>query len=117
MIMEVVIGKTKLRVEIADSFWSQTKGLMFRDPLPEGMLFIFSKPRRLSFWMMFVKHSIDMVFIGNNRKVIRIHHAARPTLNPFGRVYCSGEKAKYVIEVPAGFCKKNGIVEGTEAKL
>ncbi|MFH1294940.1 MAG: DUF192 domain-containing protein [Candidatus Aenigmatarchaeota archaeon] len=115
--MEVVIGKTKLQVETADSFWSQAKGLMFRDTLPEGMMFVFSAPRRLSFWMMFVKHPIDIVFIGEDKKVVKIHHAARPTLNPFGRVYCSGAKAKYALEVVAGFCKKNGIAEGADVRL
>lgn len=112
--VEIRIGKAKALAEVADSFWEKTKGLMFRDPLPEAMLFVFDHPRPLSFWMMFVKHAIDMVFIDEKKSIIKIYHSAKPTLNPFGKVYTSGSKAKYVLEFPSGFCRMHGLAKGMQ---
>jgi len=114
--MHVRIGGTGLEVHVVKSFWAKAKGLMFRDALPEdGMLFIFSRPKTLDFWMMFMRFPIDIVFLDASGKVVAVHHNARPTLNPLGRIYSSCVPAKYALEVKAGFCKMHGVRKGSVA--
>ena len=52
-------------VEIADTEELRSRGLMFRQRLPEdrGMLFDFGEPRPVSMWMKNTYISLDMLFI------------------------------------------------------
>jgi len=46
-------GHAEVAVELAIDPATQAKGLMYRNSLPEnqGMLFIFDRPKQMSFWM------------------------------------------------------------------
>ncbi|MGB3788643.1 MAG: DUF192 domain-containing protein, partial [Phormidesmis sp.] len=52
-------------IEVAKTSAEQSLGLMFRSALPDnrGMLFPFSPPKRVSFWMKDVPVALDMVFL------------------------------------------------------
>ena len=49
-------------------------GLMFRSEMPqhEGMLFIFEQPSEQCFWMKNTYLPLDIVFIGPDKRIIRI---------------------------------------------
>lgn len=65
----ITINDAKINVEIADTKDKRTKGLGGRDNLAtdSGMLFIFPKEDRYSFWMKGTKLPLDIIWIkGDN---------------------------------------------------
>jgi uncharacterized membrane protein (UPF0127 family) len=98
-------------IEIADTDSSRARGLMQRSSLPDqsGMLFIFEEENPQSFWMANTQLSLDMMFIKSNRQIVNIAKYTRPGSSDHIR---SGEPVQYVLEVPAGFADRHGIVEG-----
>lgn len=83
-------------VELADSFGTQLKGLMFRDELPEdfAMVFDFDRPGFRSIHMLFVRVPLDVLWV-RDEAVIQ-----RKTLSPWRGVGLA--RADQVIELPAG---------------
>ena len=92
----VVIGDTKIFVEVADSEFERRKGLSGRDALAEnsGLLFVFEeKDIRPVFWMKDMKFPLDIIWYS-------------PTI-----------PIDYVLEVTSGFCEAKGIEVGMEIDL
>lgn len=78
----VTINAAKINVEIADTQDKRTKGLGGRDSLAtnSGMLFIFPKEDRYSFWMKGTRFPLDIIWIkGNN--IVDILTNAKPPEN------------------------------------
>jgi len=92
-------------VEVAKSVGQRIKGLSGRNKLgSDGLLFVFPREAKHSIWMPNMKFPIDIVFINRNKRIISIKQSARPiSINPVTwRIFRSNEKAKYVLEIPAG---------------
>ncbi len=111
------LDKTRTRrmatidIEIADSEYERTRGLMYRTRLPEnaGMLFIFEDSRPRSFWMRNTPLPLDIIFVDEKERIVGIHRKATPlSYAPIE----SKKKAKYVVEVHAGFCDAHGLSVG-----
>lgn len=98
-------------VEIAESDDAQERGLMFRTSLADdaGMVFVFQVPHQAVFWMKNTCIPLDMVFVGEDDKVIGVVTA--PPLNEAPRQVPGF--SKYVVELAAGVAQKNGIALGT----
>src|SRR4051812_25176543 len=64
-------GPWVVRVEIANSDESRTRGLMFRRDLPPdtGMIFVFPSSDEHAFWMHNTPLSLDLIFLGDDRAV------------------------------------------------
>ena len=64
---QVTIGGQTILLEVARTPEQQSMGLMYRTDLPRdrGMLFVFSPPRPVSFWMKNTLIPLDMVFVSN----------------------------------------------------
>jgi len=110
----VRINSVEIPVEVAADAISRVKGLSGRTSLNEGngMLFIFNKPAIYSFWMPLMKFPIDIIWL-NNGKVVDISANVSNNFNPINpAVYNPSEPAQYVLEVNAGFSKKNNIKIG-----
>ena len=107
------IGNAEVKAEIADTPLKQAKGLMFRKSLPEneGMLFIFDKEDYYGFWMMNTSIPLDIIWISKDMEIAHIEKSVQPCgiLCP---VYKPKERAKYVLEVNAGFVDKNKVEVG-----
>lgn len=60
----VDFGHAQVSVELAVDRAAQAKGLMFRKSMPEdqGMLFIFDRPKQMSFWMRNTHLPLDIGF-------------------------------------------------------
>ena len=71
---EVTINNTAFQVEIADTEPARNLGLMFRKSLPEkyGMLFLFDRPGIYPFWMRNTLISLDIIFIGPDRRILNV---------------------------------------------
>ena len=101
----------KIDVEIAENEAERNKGLMFRPFLPDsvGMLFIFQQPGVHAFWMKNTSISLDIIYVGPDKKIISIAENTKPyseeSIPPYGTV-------QYVVEVNAGFTKSNNIQSG-----
>lgn len=103
-----------LSVEVKRSPESIRKGLMHRkEPLEKdtGALFDLGVDADHGFWMKNTFIPLDMIFVDNNMKVVGIVHNAKPLTTKSRRV---GKNSRYVVEVNAGWAKKNGIVVGTK---
>ena len=105
--------------EIADSFFSKMKGLMGRRSLGEneGMLFIFERAERHSFWMFNTKIPLDAIFFDEDGKAVDII-TMEPCKSPVGfdcPNYRPVAPAKYVLEVNKGFAKKNKLTIGSSS--
>jgi hypothetical protein len=102
---------TTIDIEIADSDYERTRGLMYRHSLPEnaGMLFIFEKSGQLSFWMRNTYIRLDIIFADAKKQIVNIKEKTEPL--SYNAIE-SKEEAKFVVEVNAGFCNKHGVSVG-----
>jgi uncharacterized membrane protein (UPF0127 family) len=103
-------------VELASTPDARQLGLMYRDQLEpgNGMLFIFPASAPQSFWMKNTKIPLDILFIDDTGKIVRLH--ARTT--PFSEESLpSDAPVRFVLEVPGGYCADNGIGEGDTVRL
>ena len=113
----VQMGGQNVRVDLALTEAEHTKGLSGKNELMEneGMLFVFDKPGKYSFWMKDMSFPIDIVWFGEDMKVVYIKKNAGPKLYP--ETYGPDTDAKYVLEVMAGFSDKNNLKVGDSLKF
>jgi len=108
-------GRAAFRVEVADSPAERSQGLMHRESLPRqaGMLFVYEEPQPVSFWMKNTLIPLDMLFIGADGVVRRVHENATPldeTPIPGGREIFA------VLEINGGLADVYGIEAGTQVR-
>ena len=113
-----------LVVKIADNDSLRVRGLMFHDELPfdQGMLFVFDQSGTRSMWMLNMQFSLDIIWFDENLHVTAIEKNVPPCLTTIEVVTCrengvSGDNAKYVLEVTAGFVDEFGITENSKLEL
>lgn len=110
---KVCFEKVCVYAEVADTESKRQLGLMFREGLPEkqGMLFVFEREDKYSFWMKNMRLSLDIIWINKDKRIVDISLNVPPCKDS-----CKGfipkEKAKYVLEVSAGFTEKNRVKIG-----
>lgn len=114
---EVVIAGQTLRAELALTPESQAQGLSDRNSLAEdaGMLFVFDRPGKYPFWMKDMNFAIDIIWIGEDLRIVYIKKDARPESYP--EAFGPGKDAKYVLEVVSGFSEKNNLKEGDKVEF
>jgi uncharacterized membrane protein (UPF0127 family) len=114
----VEIGGTKVTVEVSQTDAAREKGLMFRESLPEnaGMLFIFDKPDFYAFWMKDTLIPLDIIWIDGN-KIVDIKTDLPPGQGEFPPAYVTSAPADMVLEVNAGFAKKNNVQVNDTVKI
>lgn len=107
---------SEVEVAVADDDQSRSEGLMDVHDLPgnSGMLFIFDDEEPRSFWMANTPLSLDIIYINSEYEIVRIHRNTPPYSNENIQ---SGEPAKYVVEVNAGYTMRHDIVEGTTIRI
>lgn len=106
---------TSIAVEIADTPETHARGLMGRylTDNNQGMLFVFTGAEPRSFWMRNTPTSLDIIFVGEDRRVINI---AKETTPMSDKSYRSLGPARFVVEVKAGFADRYGIQKGTSIR-
>ncbi len=73
------------------------------------MLFIFGRDEPVSFWMHNTLISLDMIFIRNDGRILRIAESTDPLSD---RLIPSGGPVRSVLEVIGGTARKLGIEPG-----
>jgi uncharacterized membrane protein (UPF0127 family) len=101
------IGNRRIRVEVASTPQSREHGLMQRDYLCDdcGMLFVFEKPDKYSFWMKDTLLPLSIAFVAADGSIINIDEMRPYTTEPHN----SREDALYALEMSSGWFTKNSI--------
>ena len=108
-------GKT-IRVELAVTPQEHQIGLMFRTSLPKdyGMLFVFPGRQRLQFWMKNTWTDLDMIFIGEDKRITAIYRNVPRSFpeTPEAAVARRSADGQYVLELAAGESVKYRLKRG-----
>ena len=113
---EATRGPTTIKAELARTFPDRERGLMYRTSMDEdrGMLFDMNERKVNQFWMRNTCIALDMIFLDDDGLIVGILENV-PTLNERQRsVPCP---SSYVLEVNAGWSRRNGVRAGTFARL
>lgn len=102
----MIINSTTKRVltrheQYYRSEWQHAIGLMFSKKV-KPIVFVFSHPIREILHMIFVFHTIDVLFLNAQKKVVEL----KENFKPF-TFYGNTHPAKYIIELPKGTIKKS----------
>jgi hypothetical protein len=112
---EDILNQNQLKVELADTPSKHEQGLMFRKELDEnsGMLFKFQNPHKLSFWGLNTYIPLDIAFIDENNKIVKISNI--PPLSQ--KSILSDKDCIMALETNYEYFKKNKINVGDIIKF
>jgi uncharacterized membrane protein (UPF0127 family) len=105
-------GPRPVRVEVVKSAGRVQRGLMYRKFLgaDDGMLFLMGDLDDHHFWMQNTLIPLDIMFIGDDLRVVGILENMQP-LDTTSRGV--GKPSRYVLEVNGGYAKQHDIGPGT----
>lgn len=108
-------GDKAWTVELASSGETRSRGLMFRQALPDGtgMLFRFDTTRPVAMWMKNTFIPLDMVFADDTGLITHIHRGAVPESLD---VISSRGPVRYVLEIIAGAADRHGLAVGNRLR-
>ena len=107
--------KVSLFCELAVTKKEKARGLMFRKRLDKnaGMVFIYSKPRVMHFWMRNTGIPLSIAFVSKEHIITEIYDMKAYD----ERIVSSSTKVIYAIEANRGWFKKNYIFPRTKIKI
>lgn len=96
--------------EVAATAETRTTGLMRRFSLKpdHGMLFVFSSPQPLAFWMKNTFVPLSIAFIDREGNILNIEDMSPQTEN----THMSRSLAQYALEMKKGWFAERGIAAG-----
>ena len=111
--VDLNLGGTSLKVEVADTPQSLENGLMYRATLPEekGIRFILRPAEQASFWMKNTKIPLSIGFV-DGKSVLREEHDMQPFDEHLTR--SATNDICYAIEVNQGWFQKHHIDPGVK---
>jgi uncharacterized protein len=111
--VDLNVGGTSLKVEVADTPESLSNGLMYRNSLPaeQGMLFILGPAEQASFWMKNTKIPLSIAFIDGN-SILKEEHDMQPFDERTTRSATSD--ICYALEVNQGWFRRHHIDPGVK---
>jgi uncharacterized membrane protein (UPF0127 family) len=114
----VVIGQTRINVELAVTGQDHYAGLSGRESLPDdsGMLFVFDPADNPVFVMRSMNFPLDIIWISDN-KVIKIDEFLKPEGATPEEHYLAPGPIDYVLEVNAGFSARHHLSVGDNFSL
>jgi uncharacterized membrane protein (UPF0127 family) len=120
----IKIDSKILDVQIAETDAQKIRGLMFQNQLPDdqGMIFVFTQEQVVPIWMLNMQFPLDIIWFDVNGNVIHIEKNVPPCKSALETVTCTvqnadNKKAKYVLEVTAGFTDKFQITERSKMQI
>jgi uncharacterized membrane protein (UPF0127 family) len=107
-------GPWIVQVELARNDQQRARGLMFRRELARdhGMLFLFDETAEHPFWMHNTLIPLDLIFLGDDRRVVGVVANAAPQTDISRTV---NQPSRYVVEVSGGEAAAHGVAPGTSA--
>jgi uncharacterized membrane protein (UPF0127 family) len=103
-------GMHLITAEVAKTPQQRAIGLMHRERMGanEGMLFIFEQPSVQCFWMKNTLLPLSIAFLADDGRVVKIDEMQPQSLQE----HCSGEPARYALEMNQGWFEKRGVKVG-----
>jgi len=105
---------------VADSPQERYRGLSGTDPLENdtGMLFVFPDESNVSFVMRGMNYPLDMVFIDAEGNITTVYTVPVPPENASeSELERYPGRAKWVLEVPAGWAERHGVSPGDTVEI
>ncbi len=104
----------KLQLALTDN--ERSKGLMYRDRLAEnhGMLFLFEKPGKRSFWMRNTSIPLDLAYFNAEGVLLEIHPLYPYNENP---VLSHSNEVLIAVELNQGWFANNNIKPGAQLNM
>jgi len=108
------INNHVFNVELAVSEIEHHQGLMRRKLLAanNGMLFIYSEPQLLSFWMKETLIPLDLIFFNSDGELLEKIENIPPCQAMPCKIYANKQAAQYVLELSAGSASKFSLKTG-----
>lgn len=112
---QIIINDNTWNVEIANNIKDQSSGLSNRKTLygNRGMLFVFPKMAKQSFWMKDMFIPIDMIFFDSDWRIVLIESNIQ--INTFPKTFGGEVKSQYVLEINAEEASWYGLKVGDQA--
>jgi uncharacterized membrane protein (UPF0127 family) len=114
--VEMMIGGTKVTLEVADDPDSRRQGLMFRDSLLQdhGMLFVFPYEAIYPFWMKNTRIPLSIAFINSAGEIVGISQ-----MQPFDTttMHMPFRPFQYAIEMEQGWFGTHGVQKGDTLRI
>ncbi len=104
------VGGHSVKVELAHNSEQRSRGLMFRETMPEerGMLFIYPEQRTLSFWMKDTRIPLSIAFADRTGKIVRIADMTPLDKSAVQSLY----PATYALEMNQGWFDRHQVAAG-----
>lgn len=111
------VGRATISVEVADTDATRAQGLSDRTSLAQdaGMLFDMGAVTSPSFWMKGMRFPLDLVWIGEDKRVVGVTPNVRPqpgVADSGLTLYSPPSPIRYVLEVNAGAARRLGLETG-----
>jgi uncharacterized membrane protein (UPF0127 family) len=113
----VKIGDNQINAEVADNDAEKEKGLAGRSCIGanQGMLFIFKEPGKYDFWMKDMKFPIDIIWLNENKQVVKVAPNVSPATYP--KTFSSDIPSMYVLELHADTAQQLNITDGVQLQF
>jgi uncharacterized protein len=110
--MKLWIGAQELTAELALTYTQVSTGMMHRKEMGtnEGMLFVFGRPHRASFYMRNTLIPLSAAYIDGEGTILEIHDLKPLDETP---IEANSDKIQYVLETRQGWFKHNNVAVGT----
>ncbi len=111
----VVFGSDTVRAEVANTAETRSRGLMYRDEIPDGtgMLFVFDREAERSFWMQNTYVALDVAFIDANFRIVDIQQMEPESTD----IHDGARPAMFALEVRQGWFAERGIAVGDRCEF
>jgi uncharacterized membrane protein (UPF0127 family) len=120
----IKIDSKILDVQIAETDAQHIRGLMFQNELSDdqGMIFVFNQEQVVPIWMLNMQFPLDIIWFDADGNVVHIEKNVPPCKSALETATCTvqnadGKKAKYVLEVTAGFANKYNVTESSKMQV
>lgn len=108
-------GTARFAIDLADEPAERSQGLMHVESMPfsKGMLFLYERPQRATFWMRNTLIPLDMIFMDPTGTVTHVHENAVPLDET---TIDGGDGVLAVLEINGGLASQIGIDPGDELR-
>lgn len=113
---DIAIEGKLIRLQLAIEAEELSHGLMYRKNMSEnqGMIFLYTKPQRMSFWMRNTSLPLDVGFISSDGVLQEFY-----PLYPYDEttVISQSDELQYALELNQGWFQKNNVNRGAKLDL
>ncbi len=108
----IQVGSAKFNVFIAETPESRERGLSGAISLDEdqGLLMVFERDDKWAIWMKDMNFSLDILWFAEDGTLIYMKEDVLPETYP--EIFMPTSPARFVLELPAGSIKREGIILG-----